>query len=119
MGNEKPDGKGDDGIGRETISVSSLIDRSYLRRFRNSSASALFALLVPLSVFSQDLDFVKSQVDTLAGTAFFGRGYVNNGSNLAADYLATQYKQAGAQSIGESYFQPFSFVVNTFPMETE
>lgn len=74
--------------------------------------------LIPTSVFSQDLEYVKSQVDTLSSSAFFGRGYVNNGSNLTADYLAAQFGKLGAKPIGESYFQPFTFDVNTFPKKS-
>lgn len=73
---------------------------------------------IPGSAFSQDLDYVKSQVDTLSSPAFYGRGYINQGSNLAADYIAAQFEKSGAKPIGASYFQPFTFVVNTFPKKT-
>lgn len=92
-----------------------LSNSSVLRRLKISSAIAISALLLPVSAFPQNLDYVKRQVDRISSPEFFGRGYVNNGSNLAAQYLADEFEQAGAQPIGGSYFQPFSFVVNTFP----
>ena len=78
----------------------------------------LLFLFLPALAFGQDLTFVKNQVDTLSSPAFFGRGYVNDGSNKAAGYLADQYQKLGAKPVSESYFQPFSFVVNTFPQKT-
>jgi len=72
-------------------------------------------LLFPTILSAQDLDYVKSKVDTLAAPGFFGRGYINDGSNLAAAYIEKEFKAIGAKPVGESYFQPFTFVVNTFP----
>lgn len=65
--------------------------------------------------FCQDLDFVKKQVDQLTGSSFYGRGYVQNGSNIAADYIADAFAKMGVQPVGDSYFQHFDFLVNTFP----
>ncbi|NEN23512.1 Zn-dependent exopeptidase M28 [Cryomorpha ignava] len=81
-------------------------------------AGAFWIWLIPVSVFSQDLDYVNSQVDTLSSPAFFGRGYINDGSNLAADYLAAQFEKLRAKPVSESYFQPFIFKVNTFPKKS-
>lgn len=63
----------------------------------------------------QNLEYVKTRVDTLASPFFYGRGYVNDGSNIAAQYIASEFQNLGAQPIGNSFFQPFSFAVNTFP----
>ena len=80
----------------------------------------LFCLwIIPFSIFAQNLDFVKQQVDTLSSKTFLGRGYIKNGSNLAGDYIASQFKTLGAKPIGDSYFQPFTLVVNTFPKKTQ
>ncbi len=79
---------------------------------------SLLFLFLPGLAFGQDLTFVKNQVDTLSSSAFFGRGYVNEGSNKTAGYLADQYQKLGAKPVSESYFQPFPFVVNTFPHKT-
>jgi|SRR5690554_1045662 len=78
-----------------------------------------FAFLFPAILFAQDLDYVKAQVDTLASPGFFGRGYINDGSNRAAAYLEAEFKNIGATAVRDSYSQPFTFVVNTFPEKTE
>ncbi len=55
----------------------------------------------------------------MSSDTFFGRGYIKNGSNIAGDYIADQFKTLGAEQIGDSYFQPFAFVVNTFPKKSQ
>lgn len=57
----------------------------------------------------------KGMVDTLAGPAMHGRGYVANGSGLAADWLEARFKRIGLQPHKGGYTEPFVFDVNTFP----
>lgn len=78
----------------------------------------LLLFFVPLAGFSQNLPFVKAQVKTLSDSSFYGRGYIHNGSNLAANYVASQFGKIGIQPIDTTYFQPFDFEVNTFPEKT-
>lgn len=53
-------------------------------------------------------------------TEFDGRGYVNNGALKAADYLAQEFEKAGLKPLNsKSYFQSFSFQVNTFPSKCD
>ncbi len=54
-------------------------------------------------------------LETLCSDAFSGRGYVNEGDSKAADFLAQEFKKLGLKRYGKSYFQKFSFQVNTFP----
>ena len=90
-----------------------------LSKLRLPGMKYIFILfLFPAILSAQDLDYVKSKVDTLASPSFFGRGYINEGSNLAAAYIEEEFQNIGAKPIGESYFQPFTFVVNTFPKAT-
>ncbi|MBL7984750.1 MAG: M28 family peptidase [Flavobacteriales bacterium] len=57
----------------------------------------------------------RGYVDTLAGPAMHGRGYVQEGDRLAADWIARQFDRLGLETLHEHRFQPFSFAVNTFP----
>ncbi len=69
--------------------------------------------------FSQK-ELAKKLIDTLASDAFYGRGYVNNGDKIAADYIAKKFKEYGALPVnGDSYFQEYSYPVNTFPTKVE
>lgn len=80
--------------------------------------------LLGLSVFgySQSFDvrqYGRSMVDTLASPYFKGRGYIKEGDNLAAAFIASEfYKMKLKQFPGAlNYYQNFSFPVNTFPKD--
>lgn len=64
---------------------------------------------------AQDVPRAHKVVDTLASPFFHGRGYVQYGDSLAAEYLASQFKSIGLTPISGSYFQSFPLAVNTFP----
>lgn len=68
--------------------------------------------------FSQVED-VKRVVKELCSPRFHGRGYVNGGDSIAAEYLVMEFQQAGLQSLTPGYYQHFSFPVNTFPGKAE
>ena len=57
----------------------------------------------------------KEIVQTLCSPAFHGRGYVNKGDSIAAEYLVQSFKKSGLKPYGKSYFQTFTHSVNTFP----
>lgn len=65
---------------------------------------------------AQDRAFGKSIVDTLTNSYFWGRGYTNDGMKKAADFIAAKFKSYGLQPLsGDTYLQPFSHSVNSFP----
>ncbi len=82
--------------------------------------STILLLLVLLSslTYSQK-ELGRELVDKLASDEFYGRGYVNDGDKIAAQYIADQFKKYGAKSIDTSYFQKFKLDVNTFPGKVE
>lgn len=59
--------------------------------------------------------YARKIVDTLASESMHGRGYVNHGDKLAANYLKTEFQKFGLQTFGSDYYQKFSFPINTFP----
>jgi aminopeptidase YwaD len=68
------------------------------------------------SAYAQDINFAKKIVDTLTSPYFWGRGYTRDGMGKAANYLAQQFKNLGLTPVkNNSFFQPFSYPVNTFP----
>ena len=78
------------------------------------------SLLCSGSLYSQDVAFARKVVDTLTSTHFWGRGYTNNGMQKAAKFLADQYQSFGLQAMnGNSFMQPLSYPVNTFPGRME
>ena len=76
-------------------------------------------LLLVGSLFAQEIPSVKVQahqyVDTLASSAMHGRGYVNGGDSLAAEWIANQFDRIRLGKLNDKRFEPFTFPVNTFP----
>lgn len=65
--------------------------------------------------------FIRQRIERLSSPEFHGRGYVQNGGNIAAAYLADQMKSYGLEPLRQngSYFQEYKFSVNTFPGEVK
>lgn len=73
-------------------------------------------LITSIYSFSQDSIFARKMVDTLTSKTFWGRGYTNDGMHKTAMFLANEFKEYGLQPMqGKSFFQEYSFSVNTFP----
>jgi len=62
---------------------------------------------------------VKNFTKQLCSPEFHGRGYVNGGDSIAANYIAKTFQEIGLQKLNGTYFQSFSFPVNTFPNKME
>jgi len=62
-------------------------------------------------------EFGLAQVKKLCSPEFGGRGYVDNGHALAADYIKSQFESFGVKSFDSSYFQHFNIDVNSFPSD--
>lgn len=66
--------------------------------------------------FSQDTTYTREVIKYLTSKKCFGRGYVNNGLDVAAKYIAGELKANKAEPFFTTgYFQWFDFNVNTFP----
>ncbi len=59
--------------------------------------------------------YARKVVDTLASESMHGRGYVNDGDKIAANYLKAEFQKIGLKSFQEDYYQKFSFPINTIP----
>lgn len=79
----------------------------------------LILLIVSLSLFnqsvSQNINYARGAIDTLASPEFFGRGYVNSGDKIAADYIVKQFERSGVKPFEAGFLQPFDMCINTFP----
>lgn len=84
----------------------------------------IFLSLIGFSVFPQEIKkgevyiYARQVVDTLASESMHGRGYVNAGDSIAANYIKTEFKKAGLSSFSGDYYQKFEFPINTFQNET-
>lgn len=94
-------------------SVNNIFQRMILSQ-RNALILLISFSLVN-TLLGQDLQKVTRIVDTLASPAMYGRGYVNNGSNIAAEFIAVEMKAIGLIPLSRDYKQPFYADVKTYP----
>lgn len=72
--------------------------------------------LCAMQVEAQDLAHYKQIVKELSSAKYQGRGYANDGANLAGKYLEQEFRKAGANEVT---LQPFTLDINTFPGKME
>ncbi len=70
---------------------------------------------LPLGLAGQDLDRARATIGTLTSPGFHGRGYVNGGDRIAAQFLEGQFREMGLKAFDSTYVQPFPLDINTFP----
>jgi len=75
----------------------------------------LFFSFQSANIKAQDLNTPKCFIKELASSKMQGRGYVKGGDKKAADYIKNQLVGFRVGKIGNSYYQDFSFPMNTFP----
>lgn len=80
---------------------------------RNTLVASIFYLL--FSQLSAQVEHARTLVEQLCSPTFHGRGYVNNGDSIAAEFVAKELKAANCQFLPSGPFQSFNFNVNTFP----
>lgn len=61
------------------------------------------------------IEEVRRITEELCSPQFHGRGYVNGGDSIAANFIANEFKKAGLKPLTDSYYQSFEFQVNSFP----
>jgi aminopeptidase YwaD len=80
----------------------------------------ILLVAVNFTVSAQDISYNRKIVDTLTSSAFWGRGYTNNGMQKAASFLENQFKTLGLTPLKrKNYQQKFSISANTFPKSME
>ncbi len=75
----------------------------------------LILLLLSVEANSQNRGYARAVVDTLASPFMWGRGYINRGDSIAAEFVAGEFSRWNLQPFREDYFQHFHLSVNTFP----
>ena len=68
------------------------------------------------NVYANDSLYARRIVDTLSSGYFSGRGYVNDGMQKAAGFIARSFAELQTVPVkGKSYLQSFKYSVNRFP----
>ncbi len=78
--------------------------------------SLIIGFFVLISICSVgQIEEVRRITEELCSPEFHGRGYVNKGDSIAAEFLKSEFKKLDIQTFDDSYFQHFNLDVNTFP----
>jgi hypothetical protein len=64
---------------------------------------------------AQKSDYPKRLINGLTSPAMQGRSSVKEGDKKAANFIKNEFEQQGIKAFGKSYFQEFTFPINTFP----
>ncbi len=80
---------------------------------------AIFQCAISQSNPTSALNEGKRITQELCSETYFGRGYIKSGDSLAAQFLFKEFQKRGLEKISNSYLQPFTFDVNTFPGKME
>ena len=66
------------------------------------------------------VEYAREIMTELCSEEYKGRGYVDNGDSLAADFIAEELKNIGIDPVNkDGYFQEYDLNVNTFPYSIE
>lgn len=70
-------------------------------------------------LMAQNRKYAQGIIDTLGSKHFFGRGYVNDGHNKAAQFIASEFDRMSLTPLDGQFLHPFEMQVNTFPEKVE
>ena len=77
------------------------------------SVLLIFLLGFGLFIHAQDSTYARNIMLQLGSEKFGGRGYVDNGNQIAADFVKSEFKKNELKFFGDDYFQKFSIAINT------
>ncbi|WP_201986822.1 VanZ family protein [Hymenobacter rubidus] len=72
-------------------------------------------MLATTTAQAQDIARARHTIETLASEKMHGRGYVQQGEHIAAEYLRKRFRELKLTPLAPNYTQPFTLDVNTFP----
>jgi aminopeptidase YwaD len=75
--------------------------------------SLLLISCIGINASAQFLENAKPIIEELCSAKYAGRGYINDGVNKTADYLAKQMEDIGLKNFDNTYFQNYNFDINT------
>lgn len=74
----------------------------------------LLFVSLSISTIAQDKSYARVVVDTLTSDNYAGRGYVKNGHNKAANFIAKEFNRFGLERFDSDFKQEYQIDVNTF-----
>lgn len=61
---------------------------------------------------NEAIDYPRMIIDKLTSEEFAGRGYVENGMEKSAEFIANEFQKLGLEKVNDSYFQEFTMPIN-------
>ncbi len=92
--------------------LSKIIGKKFIKVL-NISIYILILLGCSFNDYSQDIKYARSVMLELGSQEFGGRGYVDNGNRIAADFMRGEFKKDKLKFFGNDYFQSFTIPINT------
>jgi aminopeptidase YwaD len=71
--------------------------------------------LLSFTLSGQNLQYTKAVLEKLCAPDFFGRGYVQKGDSLAADFIASEFRKNKVKAFNNNYIQRFEMSINSQP----
>lgn len=90
-----------------------------MTRTLRSKLVLLLVFFFCTDVNAQSDNYAREIVRQLSSEEFKGRGYIENGDKIAANFIRTEFEKLGLKPFSNTYFQEFYISVNTFPSEIE
>ncbi|MDD5569737.1 MAG: M28 family peptidase [Bacteroidales bacterium] len=75
----------------------------------------IFLISSVFGAIAQDIDFAKKIIDTLCSPSMYGRGFINEGDKIAANYIKDRYNEIKLKPFNDDYFQYFNVSLNVLP----
>jgi len=72
----------------------------------------LLGILISLTGATQDLKYAMQIVDELSSPKYYGRGYINKGDSIAANFLVTEMAKIKIKPLLPGFRQPYTIPVN-------
>jgi aminopeptidase YwaD len=74
----------------------------------------LLFILIHFFALAQNIDYAKEIIEKLSSAEFKGRGYVENGDKISADYISNEFHNLGLLPINrKTHYEKFNISVNT------
>lgn len=83
----------------------------------NKTLQLVLCLCWNVMLYGQDTEYARRVLNDLCSEQMAGRGYVKEGADKAAAYIAAEYKKSGLLAFGSDYYQAIGYPVVTFPNE--
>ncbi len=77
----------------------------------------ILLILIVTQVSGQNIKYARYLLNTLCSPEFAGRGYVDDGDKIAAEFIQSEVEKLGLLPVGKKYIQNFRMPINTFPSQ--